>query len=215
MLRKPCYSLDMKYLFGGATFGIVLISWLLFFNGSPTATNVPSNGTTIVAFGDSLVAGVGAREGNNFVDLLSQQIQEPIINLGVSGNTTRDGLIRLDTVLAQDPKIVLLLLGGNDYLQKIPEAETFANLETVIETIHESGSAVLLLGIRGGILRDNFKSRFEDLAKKHNTAYVSNVLDGLFGNQTLMSDTIHPNDSGYQIIADRIYPVLNNLLKNQ
>jgi lysophospholipase L1-like esterase len=116
-------------------------------------------------------------------------------------------------MLQQDPKVVLLLFGGNDYLQQIPEAETFKNLEQIIQTIHQSGSAVLLLGMRGGILRDNFKSEFAALVKKHNTAYVSDMLDGLLGNRQLMSDSVHPNDAGYQMIADRVQPELEALLE--
>jgi lysophospholipase L1-like esterase len=185
--------------------------WLFFMSSTP-ATNYPSDGSTIVAFGDSLVVGVGATKGNDFVSLLSQSVGQPIVNLGLSGETTRDALLRLDAVIEQDPKVVLLLLGGNDFLQQIPKAETFANLEQMIETIHESGSTVLLLGVRGGLLRDEYKRDFEQLAETHGTAFVPNVLDGLFANPSLMSDAIHPNDAGYQIIADRIQPVLQPLV---
>jgi lysophospholipase L1-like esterase len=195
-------------------FGCVLIGgYFLFVNESPTVTNMSSSGTRIVAFGDSLVEGVGATEGNDFVHLLSVAIDKPIINLGSSGDTTRDALARIDSVLEQDPKIVLVLFGGNDYLQKIPEAETFANLEQIIQAIHESGSAVVLLGVRGGIFRDNFKEKFTALAEKHNTAYVSDVLDGLLGNRQLMADSVHPNDAGHRVIADRILPELEALLE--
>jgi lysophospholipase L1-like esterase len=159
------------------------------------------------------VVGVGASRGNDFVSILSGQIDEPIVNLGRSGDTTRDSLARIEDVLEQNPKVVLLLFGGNDYLQQIPEAETFKNLEQIIQTIHQSGSAVLLLGVRGGILRDNFKSEFVSLAKEYNTAYVGDVLDGLWGNRQLMADSIHPNDAGHQLIADKVLPVLETLLE--
>jgi len=207
------YSLVMKYyllIFVGC---VLLAGYFIFFNVSPTVTNVPSDGTSIVAFGDSLVEGVGASGGKDFVSILSRQIDKPILNLGHRGDTTRDALTRIDEVLEQDPKVVLVLLGGNDYLQQIPETETFENLEQIIQTIHQSGSAVLLLGVRGGILRDNFKGRFAALAKKHRTAYVSDVLDNLLGNQQLMADSVHPNDAGYQVIAKRVQPELEALLE--
>ena len=208
-----CYSVVMKYgLF--IIIGIVLVGgFLLFFSGSSAVTNVPSNGTSIIAFGDSLVEGVGASRGNDFVSVVSERVGEPILNLGRRGDTTRDALARIDEVLAQDPKVVLVLIGGNDYLQRIPEAETFANLEQIVVRIHESGSAVLLLGVRGGVLRDNFKSEFAGLVKKHNTAYISDVLAGLITNRDLMPDTIHPNDAGYLIIADRVELELTPLLE--
>ena len=72
-------------------------------------TNYPGDGTTIVAFGDSLVEGVGATAGNDFVSVLSTEIGEPIVNLGQRGDTTRDGLKRLDSVIAQDPQKVFLI----------------------------------------------------------------------------------------------------------
>ncbi|MCA9358698.1 arylesterase [Candidatus Kaiserbacteria bacterium] len=202
----------MKYIliFAGISFAFLAY---FFFSGSDSVTNYPSSGTSVVAFGDSLVEGVGASEGNDFVAVLSRQIGEPIINLGKSGDTTKDALARMSQVVDSNPKIVIVLLGGNDYLKNVPAEETFSNLETIIEEIHASGAIVLLLGVRGGILHDGYESQFEDLAEKHNVAYVSDVLDGLIGKPGLMSDTIHPNDAGYKIIADRVYPVLGELLQ--
>ncbi len=76
--------------------------------------NYPSRGTDIIAFGDSLVSGYGADEGSDFVSLLSKEVGEPIVNLGVSGNTTAQGLARIGELDTYHPKIVLLLLGGDD-----------------------------------------------------------------------------------------------------
>jgi acyl-CoA thioesterase-1 len=192
--------------------GLAVI-YFTFFGGTQKITNYPSAGTTIVAFGDSLVEGVGSTNGNDFVSQLSKKVDVPIVNLGKRGDTTRDARGRLNDVFESNPKIVLLLLGGNDYLQKIPKEETFSNLQFIIESIHESGAIVILLGVRGGVLKDNFKSDFTTLSKKYGTAYVTNVLDGLIGHPDLMFDSIHPNDLGYEIIAERVSPVLNNLLK--
>lgn len=202
---KPLYVL----LIGISLVGVV---YLLFFTTPDAVTNYPSDGSTVVAFGASLVVGVGSTEGNDFVSLLSQQLDEPIINLGQSGETTEVAMRRIDEVLDQDPKVVLLLLGGNDILQRKPRTETFANLAQMIETIQASGASVLLLGVRGGVLTDSYEKEYRRLARTYNTAYVPDVLDGLFGNPALMSDTIHPNDAGYQIIADRIQPVLQPLV---
>jgi len=196
------------------TIGVSLIGslYLVFFNTPTEITNYSADGTTIVAFGDSLIEGVGATAGNDLVSVLSSRLGEPIVNLGVAGDTTADALLRLDQVLDQDPKVVIVLLGGNDYLQQISQEETFANLDQIVGTIHGSGAMVMLLGVRGGLLRDGYKSEFESLAQSRGTAYVPNVLDGLFGNPALMSDTVHPNDAGYKVIADRVLPVLEPLL---
>ena len=204
----------MKY-FLLLVLGILTIwgAFTIFFASSDTVTNYPSDGTTIVAFGDSLVEGVGASSGSDFVSVLSRQMGEPIVNLGVRGDTTADALLRLDQVLAQDPQVVMVLLGGNDYLQQIPKTETFANLKQIVATIHDSGAVVILLGVRGGLLRDGYQGDYEDVAQSLGTAYVPNVLDGLFGNPSYMSDSVHPNDAGYQIIADKVEPVLRDLVQ--
>lgn len=185
----------------------------LFFFSSPAVTNYPPGEGPIVAFGDSLVYGTGSTKEKDFVSLLSQQLGEPIENLGVPGDTTADGLERLGEVLERKPRIVLLLVGGNDYLRRTPPTETFANLSSLIDQLHEEGAVVVLLGVRGGVLRDNFSDSFEQLAKEKNTAYVSDVLSGLLGNESLMADQIHPNDAGYARIAERVYEVIQPLAR--
>jgi len=188
---------------------------IYFFSKSEGAiTNYPSSGTDIIAFGDSLVEGVGAStESRNFVSRLSVMIGRPIINLGVSGNTTEDGLKRLSQLDNYKPKVVLLLLGGNDHLRKVPTGTIFANLGKLIEEIHKRGAVVVLLGVRGNILIDRFDSEFEELRDKYHTAYVEDVLQGLFGIPQYMADSIHPNDLGYEKIAERIEPVLKKVIK--
>ena len=191
---------------------LVLLGALYFFIKPANETKAPLKNGPIVAFGDSLVEGVGAGEGKDFVSVLSTRIGEPIINMGVSGNTTRDGLTRIDDVLAEDPRIVILLLGGNDYIRKIPQDETFSNLRTLITKIEESGAVVVLLGIRGGLLRDEFSDSFQALAEETQVVYVKNVLEGIFGKSALMADAIHPNEEGYKLIADKVYAKLEDVL---
>lgn len=188
------------------------VAWYWFASRSEV-TNFPSSGTDIIAFGDSLVSGAGASKGNDFISVLSRKIGQPIVNLGVPGNTTADGLARIKELDAYDPKVVIVLLGGNDYLKRVPEETTFENLSRIIEYVHSKGAIVLLLGVKGSFFGDRFSAEFDALSEKYQTAFVSNVLEGLFGNPNLMSDQIHPNDSGYRIIADRVYPVLVSLLK--
>ena len=180
---------------------------------SVKVVNYPSLGTDIVAFGDSLVAGIGAEQGNDFVSVLSKEIDEPIVNLGASGDTTAEGLARINILDSYHPKVVLLLLGGDDAIQNVPTDETFQNLAEIIKNIQSRGSIVLLLGVRGGVLSDPFASQFEQLSKTYGTAFVPDVLSGLFGNPEYMSDDVHPNDAGYAIIATRIEPVLKGLLQ--
>jgi lysophospholipase L1-like esterase len=189
----------------------LLIGLYYFFHTEPIA-NYPSRGTEIIAFGDSLVEGVGSTPGNDFVSLLSKKVGRPIVNLGISGNTTADGTSRIDTLNQYQPKIVILVLGGNDYLKKIPITETRKNLEFIIENIQARGAIVLLVGVQGGILNDHFDKEFKNLRDKYHTAFVSNILSGLVGHTQYMSDIVHPNDAGYRMMAERIYPILTQLL---
>ncbi len=193
---------------------IIFGAWFLIFRtNEPEILNRNSKGTTIVAFGDSLISGFGSTNDYDFVSLLSQRVGQPIINLGVNGNTTSDGLARISKALDKDPKIVILLLGGNDYLKKVPIDKTFENLDLMVKAIQKQGSMVLLLGVRGGLLTDIFADRFEEFAETHKVAFVPNVLDGLIAKNKYMSDAVHPNDAGHKEIADKVEPVLQKLLK--
>ena len=205
--------MSLRFWLAVAVMVVVTVAVYLFFFNTAPVTNYPSAGTDIVAFGDSLVAGTGSSDGHDFVSLLSGAIGQPVINLGVPGNTTQDGFARMSELNAYKPKVVLLLLGGNDYLKRIPQEQTFANLAAIIKDIQSRGAIVLLLGVRGGLFGDHFSSGFEDLRDTYHTAYVSDVLDGLLGDKQYMSDQVHPNDAGYRLIAARIAPVLKKLLQ--
>jgi acyl-CoA thioesterase I len=200
-----------KFLF--LAFIPLIIGVWFFWGGKTNIKNYPLKDGSIVAFGDSLVEGVGASKGHDFSSLLSQKIGEPIINLGISGNTSAQGLARIQDVLDEKPRLVLVLLGGNDFLRKVPRDETIRNLRAIIAKVQESGAAVLLLGVRGGLFTDSASGLYEDLADETQSVYVSNVLDGLFGDTRYMFDAIHPNDAGYVRVADKIYPVLAKILK--
>lgn len=192
---------------------LLSVSLYFLFSQEPTITNYPPKEGPIVAFGDSLVTGVGAPTGTDFVTLLSRKINEPIIQAGVPGNTTADGLVRVDEMLLQNPRMVILLLGGNDYLRRISKEETFSNLKQLIIRMQESGAVVVLLGVRGGILADGYDSSFEVLGEEMGVIYVEDVLDGIFGNTALMADGVHPNEKGYTLIAEKVYEEIAPVLR--
>lgn len=169
---------------------------------------------SIVAFGDSLMYGIGSTKGNDFVTLLSEKIGMPIVNMGIPGDTTADGVRRVDEALTIKPGVVILLLGGNDALQNVSTTETFNNLRILIEKFESEGAKVLLLGVRGrGVVQDPYKTFFEELAKEKGVALVPNVLSGLLGDSKYMSDAVHPNDEGYAKIAEKVLPHLIKLLQ--
>jgi lysophospholipase L1-like esterase len=158
------------------------------------------------------VEGVGSAQGGGFVSMLEKKLGRSIINLGVPGNTTADGLARLQSVRDIKPRAVIVLLGGNDTLRRVPKEETFTNLERIVRTLQSDGAMVILLGVRGGVLNDPYKAEFEALAKRTQALYIENVLAGLLGRGEYMFDAIHPNDAGYSIIADRVYEELTPYL---
>jgi acyl-CoA thioesterase I len=198
----------MKYVLGTLCILGIAMLWL-FLSGSVTSiTNYPPKNSTIVAFGDSLVAGEGAPKGNDFVSVLSVRIGRPILNLGVNGDTTALGLARVSEITKRDPGIVILLLGGNDALQKVSLEATEANLRKLIDTIQKNGAVVVLVGIRGGILKDSYATLYESLAEEYGAVLVPDILGGIMLKPELMHDSVHPNEKGYREIAMRIQEVI-------
>jgi lysophospholipase L1-like esterase len=102
----------------------------------------------IVAFGDSLVVGFGTTSGNNFVSLLSSRIGISIVNAGRLGDTTGSALNRLQSdVISRQPKIVIVLLGGNDLLQNVPLQQRVSNITSIAQQIRHAGATVILVGL--------------------------------------------------------------------
>lgn len=168
--------------------------------------NAPPRRGPIVAFGDSLTAGFGAEKYDLcYPEQLSYIIGVPVLNKGVSGDTIADGAGRLDRdVIAQHPGIVLLCLGGNDYLKRKNLDQSFRDLAAIIDHIQEDGAMVVLIGIDGLLPIGGFGGKFRKLAQEKGCVYVPDALDGILGHDSLMHDHIHPNGAGYKIFAKRV-----------
>lgn len=196
----------LALLIGGGLFWYFNQSWEI--KNYPSAMNGP-----VVMFGDSLVEGVGATSGNTLPEQLGKKIGVKIVNYGVSGDTTRDGLARLDEALLVKPKVAIVLLGGNDFLKKIPRDETFQNLEKIIAAFQAHGAVTVVVGVRSGIVGGGADEAYEDVAERTGSVYISDVLSGVFAHPDLMSDAIHPNDRGYEKIAERLASILAKYLR--
>jgi lysophospholipase L1-like esterase len=148
--------------------------------------------------------------------VLSRRLGTTIVNAGQSGDTTGAALVRLERdVLALNPRIVVVLLGGNDYLRRIPTKETFANLDSIVDQIREHGAAVVVVGVAVGLMTDPYRAEYEALAERRSAGLVPDILDGIIGHADLMSDSIHPNGRGYAMIADRLEPILRDLTRSE
>ncbi len=183
-----------------------------FFHKSPLTNLPPRAKGDWVAFGDSLTSGFGAAPGSDYPTLLSKKIGRPILNKGVPGETSENALSRLEEIVRLQPRVVLLCLGGNDALQQLPLDKTFANISTIIDRLQQNGSFVVLIGIRSASISDRYSSPFKKLAKEKHVLFVPNILSGILGTPHLMSDYVHPNEEGYNAIAERLEKILTPLL---
>ena len=165
-----------------------------------------------MAFGDSLTAGYGVEPGQDYPNVLSRRLGVIIENHGSAGDTSQDGLNRVEEIVRLNPRVVLLCLGGNEGLRQMSGRQMFANLGAIIDRLHQAGAFVVLIGIRSASLFDKNESGFKKLANEKQVLYAPNILQGLLTDPHLMADSIHPNDKGYEAIADRLEKVLRPLL---
>ena len=178
--------------------------------------NRDSPGTILICFGDSLTQGEGASQGHDYPRLLAQALGKEIINAGVSGDTTRDGLARLDhDVLEKNPRLVIVEFGGNDFLRGVPKEEVFTNLDEMVQRIQARGAMVVVVGIQSGLLGDASRLEYKRIARVRRAGFVPNILEGILSDPRLKSDQIHPNDAGYEKIAHRVQRVVEPLLKEE
>jgi acyl-CoA thioesterase I len=180
---------------------------------SPRVRNLDSRGSAVIAFGDSLTAGYGAGEGEDWPSRVSASIGIRVVNAGVSGDTTDSALDRLeDDVLSRDPRIVIVGLGGNDFLRGAPIAATEANLREIVRRIQGKGAMVVLLEFRFPTLQANYEAMYERVAEEEECLLVEGTLQGILTDPKLRSDQIHPNAAGYAVIAERIAGPLKKLM---
>ena len=176
--------------------------------------NRDSKGKNIICFGDSITQGAGAQIGEDFPSLLSKKLDYPVLNAGRAGETTRDALKRLERdVLEHNPRMVIVEFGANDFLKKIPEEETFKNLDEIVLAIQKQGAMVVLAEVKIGLFFDEYYGGFKRIAQKRKALLIADIMRGIFTNPQLKSDGLHPNAEGYKIIAERIGKAVTPLLK--
>jgi lysophospholipase L1-like esterase len=193
---------------------LVIAAWLLWPSRYSRVANLGSRGTGVIAFGDSLTAGYGAQQGEDYPSKLSSLIGTTVINAGVSGDTTESALARLDNdVLTRGPRIVIVGLGGNDFLQGVPIATTERNLRSAVRAIHGAGAMVVILGFRFPTLGASYEKMYANVAGDERCLLIPDLLDGILSNPSLKSDEIHPNARGYQLMAERVAGPCKKLIR--
>ena len=177
----------------------------------------------ILAFGDSITAGYGLPEQDTLPTRLADALNKmgrpvTMINGGVSGDTTADGVTRLDWALADKPQIMVLALGANDMLRGLDPKATRANLDAIIQKAKDAGVEIVLAGMLaapnlGAEYKTAFDAIYPDLAKAHNLLFMPFLLQDVVQDSDLnQADGIHPNGHGVAIIVRNLLPYVTQAM---
>jgi acyl-CoA thioesterase-1 len=177
----------------------------------------------IVAFGDSLTAGLGLSAQEAYPALLQERLKKDgydyeVVNSGVSGDTSAGGVRRIDWTLDGDVRVLILELGANDFLRGQPITETKKNLAEIIDRAQSKNVKVLIAGMlaptsTGREYEDQIRKMFTDLAQEKKVTLIPFFLEGVGGVESLnQQDGIHPNPAGSKIVAETVYKYLKPML---
>jgi acyl-CoA thioesterase I len=190
---------------------------------APEDPTAPPARPRIVAFGDSLTAGLGLLEQEAYPAIIQQKIDEAgyefdVVNAGLAGDTSAGGLRRLNWALEGDVRVLLVGFGGNDGLRGLPVAQLKENLTAIITQAREHGVVVVLMGMEappnfGKEYATAFRQAFREVALAERVLFIPFLLEGVAGRPELnQPDGIHPNQEGARIMAENVWAVLEPLL---
>jgi len=184
-----------------------------------THSSVP----VIDCFGDSITAGYGLPPGHAYPDDLQAALTQGgyhyrVVNSGISGNTTKDGVDRLKDVMKLHAAIVIVEFGGNDGLRGVPIADTRRNLNTIVSTLTHAGSKVILAGITlppnyGPDYVRQFNAIFPAVAKQNHVPVIPNIYEHVYAvPDAIQQDGVHPTAKGAHLLADVFLAALRPML---
>ncbi len=221
---EHCSTLPMKRFHDILVSAFLMLLWPL--TSGAISSSASDNRPRIVAFGDSLTAGLGVQSDESYPAQLQRRLDSlgyhyRMINAGVSGDTTAGGLRRVAWILNNKPELVILELGANDGLRGLPVDQTKSNLRQIIRQLQEAGTTVVLAGMKlppnyGQDYTANFEAMYQLLAKEYRLALIPFFLEGVGGSSSLnQADGIHPTKEGYEIIVEQVLKVLKPVLNDQ
>lgn len=178
----------------------------------------------IACFGDSLTAGYGVDANDSYPARLQTLLDKEgyryrVVNLGISGETTKDGLARVDRVLSLHPAITVVEFGGNDGLRGVPIASSRANLDSIVDRLRNGGTAVALAGITlppqfGKQYIQQFDQTYHVVASKYRVPLYPFLLQGVWGvSGSIQQDGVHPTAQGCRQVAKNVFGFLQPMLK--
>ena len=190
------------------------------------SASASDNRPRIVAFGDSLTAGLGVQADESYPAQLQRRLDSlgyhyRVINAGVSGDTTAGGLRRVPWILNNKPELVILELGANDGLRGLPVDHTKSTLRQIIRRLQEAGTRVVLAGMKlppnyGQDYTASFEAMYQVLAKEHRLSLIPFFLEGVGGSSSLnQADGIHPTKAGYEVIVEQVLKVIRPMLNER
>ncbi|HEY5931915.1 MAG TPA: arylesterase [Nitrospira sp.] len=202
----------------------LVIIWLTASGG--VSSSASDDRPRIVAFGDSLTAGLGVQADDSYPAQLQRRLDSfgyryRVINAGVSGDTTAGGLRRVPWILNNKPDLVILELGANDGLRGLPLNQAQSNLRQIIRQLQEAGTTVVLAGMKlppnyGQDYTASFEAMYQMLAKECRLPLIHFFLEGVGGSSSLnQADGIHPTKEGYEVIVEQVLKVLKPVLNER
>jgi len=191
---------------------VIVILALLALPKNKGNTMALNNNDTILAFGDSLTYGFGANSKESYPALLSVLSTHKIINAGMNGDTSSEGLRRLAPYLEDKSiKLMILCFGGNDIMQKRSMSALKQNLKTMIQMAKAKNIEILLLSVPSITLFGlSPLGLYEEVAEEENVPLLSGVLADILSQPSMKNDQIHPNALGYKKMAELIYKELKD-----
>ncbi len=166
---------------------------------------------SVVCFGDSLTQGYGATADQTYPHFLQQLTTIPVINKGINGNTSKDGLNRIDDILQFKNSLVIVEFGANDFFQQVPISETKKNIEEIIDKLKHNDNIVVLVSVEDKQLNKLY-NMLKISAEEKNVLFINGILNEFWNDRNLFYDEVHPNSNGYKSVAEKIYRNIKHLL---
>ncbi len=219
MLTWPHKNLTTRGFLTGVFFATATLAC----NGQASPAAPDGRVPVVVAFGDSLTSGPGLRPQETYPSLLQKRISDAgrnydVINAGVSGETSSQGLARFDAALVPETRILVLAIGVNDGLRGTPIETVDRNISTMIERAQARGIKVLLCAmeappVKGFNYSVEFHRLFTRLSERYHLPLVPFFLLGIITNEGFdLNETLHPTAAGHKVIADAVWPYLRPML---
>lgn len=191
------------------TIAFVLLVCIACGKPEPMLNKLPED-AVMLSFGDSLTYGTGASAQHDYPSLLAQLTGREVINAGIPGETSGEGRQRLAELLDEyQPDLLILMHGGNDFLRKLPRDQTRDNLTAMIAEAKQRNIAVVLIGVpEFGLIFLHSAELYAEIAEAEHIPSDLETVPDILSDNGLKSDPIHPNDQGYQRLAESIAALL-------